>query len=113
MCAQLHNAVVHAATVRQGEVITVEDFPPDTLPSAELPLRAVGSTGDLSGIMADTEAVIIKKILAEQNGNVTRTAKALHIARATLYEKLRKYGINRSRADDGALALARQERSDF
>lgn len=92
---QLHNAVVHAATVRQGEVIHVEDFPPDTLPSAELPLRSVGSAGDLCGIMADAEAVVIKKILAEQNGNVTRTAKALHIARATLYEKLRKYGISR------------------
>lgn len=92
---QLHNAVVHAATVRRGDCIEVEDFPPDTLPSAELPLRNVAASGDLSNIMADTEAVVIRRILAEQGGNVSRTARTLRIARATLYEKLRKYGISR------------------
>lgn len=92
---QLHNAVVHAATVRRGDCIEVEDFPPDTLPSAELPLHNVAASGDLSNIMADTEAVVIRRILAEQGGNVSRTARTLRIARATLYEKLRKYGISR------------------
>lgn len=91
---QLHNAVVHAATMRHGDMIQVDDFPPDTLPSADLPMRAVDA-GDLSDIMADTEAVVIRKVLAEQGGNVSRTARTLHIARATLYEKLRKYGISR------------------
>ncbi len=91
---QLHNAVVHAATMRHGDMIQVDDFPPDTLPSADLPLRAVAA-GDLSDIMADTEAVVIRKVLAEQGGNVSRTARTLHIARAMLYEKLRKYGISR------------------
>ena len=91
---QLHNAVVHAATMRHGDLIEVDDFPPDTLPSADLPLRTVAA-GDLSDIMADTEAVVIRKVLAEQGGNVSRTARTLHIARATLYEKLRKYGISR------------------
>lgn len=91
---QLHNAVVHAATMRHGDMIQVDDFPPDTLPSADLPLRAVAA-GDLSDIMADTEAVVIRNVLAEQGGNVSRTARTLHIARATLYEKLRKYGISR------------------
>ena len=90
---QLHNAVVHAATMRHGDMIQVDDFPPDTLPSADLPMRAVAA-GDLSDIMADTEAVVIRKVLAEQGGNVSRTARTLHIARATLYEKLRKYGIS-------------------
>lgn len=91
---QLHNAVVHAATMRHGDLIEVDDFPLDTLPSADLPLRTVAA-GDLSDIMADTEAVVIRKVLAEQGGNVSRTARTLHIARATLYEKLRKYGISR------------------
>ena len=91
---QLHNAVVHAATMRHGDLIEVDDFPPDTLPSADLPLRTVAA-GDLSDIMADTEAVVIRKVLAEQGGNVSRTARTLHIARATLSEKLRKYGISR------------------
>ena len=68
---QLHNAVVHAATMRHGDMIQVDDFPPDTLPSADLPLRAVAA-GDLSDIMADTEAVVIRKVLAEQGGNVSR-----------------------------------------
>ena len=91
---QLHNAVVHAATMRHGDLIEAGDFPPDTLPGASLPLRAV-TAGDLSDIMADAEAVIIRKALTEQGGNVSRTARSLRISRATLYEKLRKYGISR------------------
>ena len=90
---QLHNAVVHAATMRHGDMIQVDDFPPDTLQRGPA-MRAVAA-GDLSDIMADTEAVVIRKVLAEQGGNVSRTARTLHIARATLYEKLRKYGISR------------------
>ena len=90
----LRSILGESAPMRHGDMIQVDDFPPDTLPSADLPLRAVAA-GDLSDIMADTEAVVIRKVLAEQGGNVSRTARTLHIARATLYEKLRKYGISR------------------
>lgn len=92
---QLNNAVVHAATMRRGDIINVGDFPPETVPSADLPLERMATADDLSNIMADTEAVIIKRALAEQGGNVSRTAKVLRIARATLYEKMQKYGISR------------------
>lgn len=109
---QLHNAVVHAATMRQGDVIEVEDFPPETLPAMTTRENAGGNGGvataarndgggrvpsgmeiELHGIMADAEAVAIRQALAAHGGNVAATARALGIARATLYTKLAKYGI--------------------
>ena len=117
---QLHNAVVHAATMRQGEVIEVEDFPPETLPGmasrggpAAGPRgwalqTAPGASGqghyqdysaragaevELGGIMADAEALAIRKALAAHGGNVSATARTLGIARATLYTKLARHGI--------------------
>ncbi len=74
---QLHNAVVHAATMRHGDLIEVDDFPPDTLPSADLPLRTVAA-GDLSDIMADTEAVVIRKVLAEKFGAAAEETAILY-----------------------------------
>ena len=111
---QLHNAVVHAATMRQGEVIEVEDFPPETLPGMtakgasagggaygaavhgvqDLGARAQpGADGELQGIMADAEAVAIRQALKAHGGNVAATARTLGIARATLYTKLARHGI--------------------
>ena len=114
---QLHNAVVHAATMRQGELIEVEDFPPETLPGmvghaapggldprrmaqlagagAALPDMAPrpGVDIELQGIMADAEAVAIRQALAAHGGNVSATARTLGIARATLYTKLARHGI--------------------
>ncbi len=109
---QLHNAVVHAATMRQGDVIEVEDFPPETLPAMTARENAGGNGGvaaptrhdggvrvpsgteiELHGIMADAEAVAIRQALAAHGGNVAATARILGIARATLYTKLARYGI--------------------
>ncbi len=108
---QLHNAVVHAATMRQGDVIEVEDFPPETLPAMTARENTGGNCGgaamlheggacapsgteiELHGIMADAEAVAIRQALAAHGGNVAATARTLGIARATLYTKLARYGI--------------------
>ncbi|MFC6671913.1 helix-turn-helix domain-containing protein [Marinobacterium aestuariivivens] len=44
--------------------------------------------------MAEKE--VITRAIQEQNGNLTRVAKQLNIAKSTLYIKLRKYGLQRS-----------------
>ncbi|MGH7859874.1 MAG: helix-turn-helix domain-containing protein, partial [Candidatus Binatia bacterium] len=43
--------------------------------------------------MASFEARYIAEVLRQNDGNVTRTAKALGMSRVTLYKKMRDYGL--------------------
>ncbi len=45
---------------------------------------------------ADSERAVLRRALAEADGNATRAAKALGIGRATLYRRMDKAGISRS-----------------
>lgn len=91
---QLHNAVVHAATMRKGDEIRVDDFPPETLPSlVERSEAARLGAGELANLRSAAEAKAIREALRERRGNVAAAARSLKIGRATLYEKMRKYGI--------------------
>lgn len=91
---QLRNAVVHAATMRECDEIRVEDFPPETLPSVRKSDADERRSDELPRRMANAEAAAIREALRERRGNVAATARLLKIGRATLYEKMRKYGIN-------------------
>lgn len=46
--------------------------------------------GKIKDSLFDIEISKIKEVLLENNGNITSTAKQLHISRATLYRKLKK-----------------------
>lgn len=91
---QLRNAVVHATTMRSGEMIMLEDFPPETLPSLEAHKTREANGSNLNEVAANAEARAIRDILLACNSNVARSARELSISRATLYEKMRRYGIN-------------------
>ncbi len=45
---------------------------------------------------ASEERAILERALAESNNSRTRAAQALGISRATLYNKLKKYGMVRN-----------------
>lgn len=45
--------------------------------------------------LPDAEATIIRKVLQETEGNLNQASKKLHIARGTLYSKMKKYGIKK------------------
>ena len=53
----------------------------------------------LAQSVAESEAHLIACALREQRWNVTKAAKYLCISRATLYEKMKKYGIAKKRAE--------------
>lgn len=91
---QLHNAVVHAATTRQKDLIEITDFPPETLP--DLPRRAARkeTRGDLADMRAAAERQAIVQMLYSFDGNVAACARELKIARTTLYEKMRRYKVD-------------------
>jgi len=85
---ELRNAIERAAVVRTQGWILPEDFPFDGQASAA---EAIANGKSL----ADLEKVHIAKILKETGWNISRTARLLEIDRVTLYNKMRKYGIER------------------
>lgn len=87
---QLRNAVVHAASMRKGDVIMPDDFPPETLPSLSRTAAAWG----LPDAAATAECDAIRSALTACRCNVAAAARSLSISRATLYAKMRRYGIN-------------------
>lgn len=92
---QLHNAVVHAAITRQEEILKISDFPPETLPTiSDLAGKKYGEKQELFDMKSELEARIIKEALFENKYNVAATARKLNIGRSTLYEKMRRYGLN-------------------
>ena len=95
---ELRNVVVRALSHCQNNVIDMGDLPPELLTnfgtcSAE-EYRQTPTT-NLPAMLANNELRLITLTLQEQKWNVSRSAKILGIARATLYEKLKKYGITR------------------
>jgi DNA-binding NtrC family response regulator len=52
-----------------------------------------GAATNLKGAKASFEADYIRSALAKNDGNVSRTARALGVSRVTLQKKLRELGI--------------------
>lgn len=84
---ELENAIERAMVVGKKRELSVEDLPFyfDKRPNM------IGKKMAL----ADIEKQHIERVLAETEGNITRAARLLGIDRVTLYNKLKKYGIQR------------------
>ncbi len=83
---ELENAIERAMVIGKGPTIESDDLPfredqPD-------PARSARS-------LAALERVHIERVLRETDGNVTQAARVLGIDRATLYNKIKRYGIRR------------------
>ena len=104
---ELRNVIVRAVSHCRDNVIDMCDLPPDLLAdfgvcppqrSGENSARkdTEGAPGSsLPEMLANNELRLIILTLQDQRWNVAKSARALGIARATLYEKLKKYGITR------------------
>jgi len=83
---ELENAIERAMVVGRQPQIVPDDLPFHLeQPAGELTARS----------MAGMEMEHIERVLREMDGNISRSAKVLGIDRATLYNKLKKYGIRR------------------
>ena len=89
---ELANAIERAMVVSRGGVIVPDDLP---FAIAGVPSAAVPGTGSL----AEMEKVHIAATLARTSWNISQAADVLEIDRATLYNKIKKYGLQRSPAD--------------
>lgn len=83
---ELENAVERAMVVGREPSLQPDD----------LPLQLIRTEGEPEGVtLAALERRHIERILREEEGNITRAAAVLGIDRGTLYNKLRRYGIER------------------
>ncbi|MFA6968391.1 sigma-54-dependent transcriptional regulator [Bosea sp. (in: a-proteobacteria)] len=85
---ELRNRVERGVALGDGPLLMPGDLFPDLAPIAESGLRE-----GLEGVREEAERRHIVRVLAENGGGVQATAKALGIARTTLWEKMRRHGI--------------------
>jgi DNA-binding NtrC family response regulator len=82
---ELQNAIERAVVVARGE--TVED---DLLPLGGETTRPNGSR-----TLADAERQHVEEVLRQTAWNISQAARVLDIDRVTLYNKIRRYGLQR------------------
>ncbi len=72
---------------------------PPLIRPQDLPLwHSRGSRTEVGDALADVEKAHITAILERTGWNITRAAEILGIDRVTVYNKLRKYGLQREGA---------------
>ena len=84
---ELENRIKRAAIMADGKLVTAEDLDLAAPATDRLPvnLKAARETAD---------RVVIRKALAQTDGNISGAAKLLGISRPTLYDLLKQYGLN-------------------
>ena len=87
---ELENAVEQAFVLCRGEIIRPEHLPPH--------LRVPGNEGRTSAAplkhpLEEAEKKLIQRALEESNQNRMAAARRLHISKATLWRKMKKYGL--------------------
>lgn len=105
---ELRNVVESMVLLALGDMLTLEDVPPEfpglTASAANRPSMTDLASAPLpaAGRLADSEKAAITAAIRAEAGNFTRAAGRLGIAKSTLYEKMKRYGIDRGTVADGA-----------
>lgn len=87
---ELENAVERAVVLAAEEWIDIADLPPEVRGAG----RGVEGTFQLNTVkLSEVEEIIIRRVLARTAWNIKRSAELLGITRATLYSKIRKFGL--------------------
>ncbi len=88
---QLQNVIEHAVVLCRGSRIEIDCLP------AELQQEPSGGRGaesrSAAGLLPEAEAATILQTLRQYDGHRGKTAAALEIDKATLWRKMKKYGI--------------------
>jgi DNA-binding NtrC family response regulator len=86
---ELENAMERAVVLALGSRVDLEDLPEEIRRASPKPVAIEGTVKPLSEI----EKAYILEVLELNGGNQTRTAEQLRIGSATLYRKLKRYGV--------------------
>jgi transcriptional regulator with PAS, ATPase and Fis domain len=86
---ELENAMERAVALARGSRVDLHDLPEEVRQAFPKPVLGEATVQSL----ADVEREYILAVLELNGGNQTRTAEQLEIGSATLYRKLKKYGL--------------------
>ncbi len=86
---ELENAMERAIALARGTRVELEDLPEEVRQAFPIPVATTGAVRALD----DVEKDYIVAALALNGGNQTHTAEQLKIGSATLYRKLKSYGL--------------------
>ena len=86
---ELENAMERAVALARGSRVELEDLPEEIRQAMNIPVATRGKVRPLEDIEKD----YILAALELNDGNQTHTAEQLHIGSATLYRKLKSYGL--------------------
>ncbi|GLH73408.1 sigma-54-dependent Fis family transcriptional regulator [Geothrix limicola] len=86
---ELENAMERAVALSLGPRVELEDLPEELRQACPIPIASFGTIRPLEEI----EKEYILAALALNSGNQTRTSEQLKIGSATLYRKLKSYGL--------------------
>lgn len=86
---ELENAMERAVALARGSRVELEDLPEEVRQAVPKPVATAGKVRPLE----EVEKEYILAALALNGGNQTHTAEQLRIGSATLYRKLKSYGL--------------------
>jgi DNA-binding NtrC family response regulator len=86
---ELENAMERAVALARGSRVALEDLPEEIRQVFPKPVVNGGTVQ----LLTEVEKEYILAVLELNDGNQTRTAIQLGIGSATLYRKLKKYGL--------------------
>jgi DNA-binding NtrC family response regulator len=86
---QLENVIERAFALGVDGIITVSDLTPEIVA-----LQSIVNAHDNAYSLKENEISLIKSALQETGGNKSETAKLLGINAATLYRKIKRYGLD-------------------
>jgi DNA-binding NtrC family response regulator len=92
---ELRNLVERLVIMTPGPVIEAEHLEPSLPGSAPMTDNLVGAGGTFQEFKERAEAAFIRFQLARNGWNISRTAEVLDIQRSHLYNKMKKYGLER------------------
>ena len=96
---ELRNVIESMVLMSDGEVLGVDALPPELVTDEEG--RAQGPGAQPAAAVqkvcsiASGEAELIRCAIAATHGNLTKAARELDIAKSTLYQKVKQYGLER------------------
>ncbi|GJM05843.1 MAG: sigma-54-dependent Fis family transcriptional regulator [marine bacterium B5-7] len=97
---ELRNIVECSVLMCQTDTVTLEDLPgelqnkPEGKEAGTLLKDVISNDSNIS--LEDAERLIIISAIKSNNGNLTKTANHLGMAKSTLYLKLKKHGLDRN-----------------
>jgi DNA-binding NtrC family response regulator len=92
---ELENAMERAVALARGTRVELEDLPEEVRQSIPVAVALAGAVRPLK----DIEKEYILAAMEVNGGNQTHTAAQLHIGSATLYRKLKSYGMTNSKGN--------------